>query len=226
MTDVQLLGWVIDGKRGVVRPAPRRAWRARLSIDYTLRRRRMRVRDVQKVLGHLAFLALLSRESLASFSSIYKWIASAKIVDDVLGLCPSALRELKMFKGVIPLLTRNLRAPWSTSVHCTDALPIGYAVSQTHVSTEVISKVARVHDRCFFSQSQEVSLRQRALTAYQQFREHDPDVPSELFETGVVVPPESWYMLLGRFVLPKKSKTSITLLLQKLAPWHGLFAIN
>ena len=92
-----------------------------------------------------------------------------------------------MFKGVIPLLTRNLRAPWSTSVHCTDALPIGYAVSQTHVSTEVISKVARVHDRCFFSQSQEVSLRQRALTAYQQFREHDPDVPSELFETSDVV---------------------------------------
>ncbi len=147
--NLDVLGWSIDGARGFVRPSARRAWRAIRSVEFVVSQHSILVRDVEKVVGHLSFSALLARESLSCFNAIYKWI-HAHERDSVAPLWPSVRRELRGFQGLVPLLRRDLRATWSPTVLCTDASPTGFGVLRANADLEQISKCGRINDRCFF----------------------------------------------------------------------------
>ena len=107
------------------------------------------MRDVEKVVGHLSFLALLARESLSCFNANYKWI-HAHERDSVAPLWPSVRRELRGFQGLVPLLRRDLRATWSPTVLCTDASPTGFGVLRANADLDQISKCGRINGRFFF----------------------------------------------------------------------------
>jgi len=72
-TDALVLGWEFDGVQGILRPSPRRAWRIIRAIDLLAARRFVRVRDLQRVLGHCTFVGMLRRECLAIFGKCTTW---------------------------------------------------------------------------------------------------------------------------------------------------------
>ncbi|CAK0903612.1 unnamed protein product [Prorocentrum cordatum] len=71
----EVLGWEINGRLGFIRPRPERAWRMRLALGGLLESRKVSARDIEKVVGHCTFLALLSRTSLSIFRFVYTFIA-------------------------------------------------------------------------------------------------------------------------------------------------------
>ena len=72
----KLLGWQIDGLVGVIAPTSERGWRLRLALLELVRGGRASGKEVEKLIGHATFVALLRRESLAVFASVYAFIRS------------------------------------------------------------------------------------------------------------------------------------------------------
>ena len=47
----EALGWVFDGRAGVIRPTARRAWRMIKSVDHVCRLQKVRPRDIERLIG-------------------------------------------------------------------------------------------------------------------------------------------------------------------------------
>eukprot|EP00929_Paragymnodinium_shiwhaense_P052284 TRINITY_DN261_c0_g1_i1.p1 TRINITY_DN261_c0_g1~~TRINITY_DN261_c0_g1_i1.p1 ORF type:complete len:1369 (+),score=112.09 TRINITY_DN261_c0_g1_i1:1521-5627(+) len=160
----EVLGWCVDGRRGELRPKPDRLWRLTLALDFVLQRRTIAAADVEKILGHCTFVALVRRESLAVFRAIYAFVSRHR-ADGPVRLWSSVRRELEAFRGLLPLLWVNLRAPWSSRVVCTDASPWGYGCVQMRADEGAVKTAGRCCDRWQFSRQQEHSFRGHALAA-------------------------------------------------------------
>eukprot|EP00971_Amphidinium_carterae_P343868 6483901-Amphidinium_carterae.1 len=73
-TQVECLGWQIDGKNGVVAPTRRRLWKLKLVLQTVLQRGRLRGKDLEKIVGHATFVLLVHRPALALLSAVYPFI--------------------------------------------------------------------------------------------------------------------------------------------------------
>ena len=115
----ELLGWILDGVSGLVRPTARRLWRLKLGIRALLSRGACSGKTLERLVGHATFVALIRRESLSCFSEVYIFI---RRFGKERGVLPPAVRkELSVFSGLIPLLVANLQAQWSPEVLMCDA---------------------------------------------------------------------------------------------------------
>lgn len=111
---------------------------------------------MEKLLGHLTFIALMCRETLAVFDWIYKFVRQDNIPCK---LPAEVVRELQIFRSLIPLIHRSLHMPWSSVVHCVDASPWGMGVLAADGSVDQLQKAARAQDRWFFKKEHGYSLR-------------------------------------------------------------------
>ena len=117
--ELDFVGLHLDGEQHEVRMSWRRVWRLRLALDYLIQHRRCSEQNLEKILGHCTWSALLRRESLCIFGAVYKF---ARLVGERKALLwPSVLRELRQFSSLIPLLISQLWIPWSPQVYVTDA---------------------------------------------------------------------------------------------------------
>lgn len=178
VTAADLLGWHIDGVNKCVRPSSRRAWKCIKSIDWIVARPSVKRKDLERVLGHLTFLFLICREGLSIFSAVYRQLHSG--TDSMISLWPSVVRELKMFRGVIPLLCRSLAIPWSPVVHACDASSWGFGVLSACGDVDEIAAAGRQSDRWFFIEEHEGTLRDRALRGECAEQSSADAVPDEL----------------------------------------------
>ena len=64
-TRSELLGWDIDGASATIAPNNARAWRLLGALDHLLQLRSVSSADVERVVGHCTFIALVRWESLA-----------------------------------------------------------------------------------------------------------------------------------------------------------------
>ncbi|CAK0877769.1 unnamed protein product [Prorocentrum cordatum] len=142
------LGWVFDGERGAVRPKSRRAWRLRLGIQGLLARGHASGRQVGKIAGHFAFIAMSRRPLLAVFSAVYAF--SRKYFDRVMKLPPSVRRELRWAASLIPLAWADLRATWSPRIYASDASEEGRGVCQKEADLGAIRGAGRYGERWRF----------------------------------------------------------------------------
>lgn len=69
----EVLGWLIDGDGGKLRPTPRRLGRTRLSLQWMLRRGRASPADIERLAGHMTFISLARRERSSVLSSVYRF---------------------------------------------------------------------------------------------------------------------------------------------------------
>ncbi|CAK0816959.1 unnamed protein product, partial [Prorocentrum cordatum] len=115
------LGWVFDGERG---------------------------RQVGKIAGHFAFIAMSRRPLLAVFSSVYAF--SRKYFDRVMKLPPSVRRELRWAASLIPLAWADLRATWSPRIYASDASEEGRGVCQKEADLGAIRGAGRYGERWRF----------------------------------------------------------------------------
>lgn len=82
-------------------------------------------------MGHLTWAALVRRESLSIFTSIYAFIRRCYFASHA--LWPSLQRELRQFSALLPLLTADLSLRWSGVATVSDASEIGFAVLERAV---------------------------------------------------------------------------------------------
>ena len=73
-SEADLIGWHLDGRQKQVKPTARRAKRCQLAIVRLCESHRVCPKDVERVVGHCSFLALLRREFLSIFRSVYAFI--------------------------------------------------------------------------------------------------------------------------------------------------------
>ena len=81
-----------------------------MAVEYVLKMPSIRNRDLQNIMGHLTFLALISRNSLAVFDTNYKQAHQSGLNEKIV-FTRAVKAELQCFKDLIPLLRNNLAAP-------------------------------------------------------------------------------------------------------------------
>ena len=80
-------------------------------------------------------------------------------------LWSSVRRELIIWDSVSPLISRNLGATWSTTVHAVDASPWGLGVCQAKVSKQEVKEASKYSERWRFMDPCFAKERQHAVTA-------------------------------------------------------------
>ena len=114
---VKVLGWQFSGTK--IQPVPLRVWRVRLGIEEILRIGNVPGRQLEKVVGHAAFICLGRRESLSIFGETYTFIQRHYHMRH--RLWSSVRRELQIFCWLLPLIWRDLSSEWSEQVTAVDA---------------------------------------------------------------------------------------------------------
>ena len=71
--ETKILGWEYD-KAGVFRPTRTRIWRVRKAIRYLVGFGRATGQQLERLLGHMTFIALGRRETLSIFGEVYTFI--------------------------------------------------------------------------------------------------------------------------------------------------------
>lgn len=159
-----MLGWEIT-RDGGDQPTRERAWKVRLLIRALLQRGRSSSQVLEKLIGHCSFLSLARRECFAIFGGFYKFIQKYKRRSKEVALWKGVRRELDIFDGAIPLIYRDMSAPWSTCVHAADAsLPgMGVTSTQDRYPIELVQRLGRVQERWQFHDTVANNPRQRVL---------------------------------------------------------------
>ena len=153
-TTAELLGWALDVLQGTIRPKAERVWRLKLAIDYLVAQRIVDPPDVEKVLGHCAFLALIARPALSCFRAAYTFTGRFR-GEETRALWSSVRRELCCFRGLLPLIFFDLRLLWDPLVHCTDASPSGVGCVTKQFDTGLVRRAGRINERWRFSRHRE-----------------------------------------------------------------------
>ena len=150
------LGWHFDSEVPSVSVTPRRLWRLRLGIKELLRQGWGTGQLVERILGHLTFAFLLRRELLSCLQACYVFVRKSYKVH--CRLWPEVVRELSWACSLLPLVTRDLSAPWCPDVCATDASHWGRGVAQQSSTVEKVRAQARIQDRWRFSHEQELEI--------------------------------------------------------------------
>lgn len=142
----QTLGGIIDGHQGKVKPTPTRAWNIILAFESLL--------DVvvhwdtlQRLLGHAMTICTINRSGMCVFRSLYDFVENAP---PPRRLNAKERREVQVFIGIVPLLVGNLRRPWSPTITCSDASPVGYGVCQRDLTPNEVHDMGAWQDRWRF----------------------------------------------------------------------------
>ncbi|CAK0878156.1 unnamed protein product [Prorocentrum cordatum] len=160
-----VLGWDIAAS-GRLSASGRRLWRARLAVRCLLRRGRCCGADIERILGHLIFIALVRREGLSLFEACFRFVQTSYHVEAPL---PGGARtELAVWDGLAPLLWRDLKAGWSMDVGAVDASPWGLGACQSTWAPAAVKSVGRYCERWRFGRAERLPPRRRALAASQR----------------------------------------------------------
>ncbi len=147
---IKVLGWQFDNT--VLKPLPHRVWRVRLAIKQILMHGRSTGRQLEKIVGHAAFISLGRRESLSVFGETYTFIHRRYSYPH--RLWKSVRRELQIYAAVCPLIWRDLSSPWSPTVHPIDASNWGLGATRAKFQIEEVVELGRHSERWRFSTEQ------------------------------------------------------------------------
>ena len=131
------LGFRIDGELGTVQPIPEKLHRVRMAFRWLSRRPKVSSKAVEKLLGHAVHFAMVRRELLSIFRSLYDFAAvhgSGRT-----RLPRSAAREAKWISILLQLCSTDLRKSWDTELTASDASLSGIAVCSRHVTLEEVT---------------------------------------------------------------------------------------
>ena len=121
-------------------------------------------RQLEVIIGHFTFLALLRRPLLSLMGSVYSFCAR-KYVSKRL-LWPSVVRELRWMQGLLPLCLCELASPMSRMVGCSDASLDGGGGCVAVIPTEEVLELSRFRERWRFKGDRAlVNPRTQALAA-------------------------------------------------------------
>ncbi|CAK0799614.1 unnamed protein product, partial [Prorocentrum cordatum] len=146
-----ILGWEIRGRECEIRPKRSRLWRLRLALDCLVSRNTVDPGDVEKVLGHCTFVALLCREPLSIFNSVYSFVRRLRHCTGV-PLWESVRWELSTFSSLLGMISRNLSmlVAWSPTAMCSDASFWGFGLVSKGFNDDLVGSAGVFSERWRF----------------------------------------------------------------------------
>ena len=145
-TLTQTLGGVVDGDVGEVRGTSRRLWSLIFAFEY-IQKSVVSTVLIQKLLGHAMCVCSFNRSGISVFRRLYDFVQSD---------CPprrlneGEILECKIFAGIVPLLTSDLRRPFSSTVTASDASPTGWGLCERELHVDDVACHARWQERWRF----------------------------------------------------------------------------
>ena len=152
--EMNTLGLTFDFRSGVrVRAKTDRAWKLYLATGSLLKRRRVSGEVMRIWLGHINFHFMLCRPALSVLSSCYKF--AMQHLHHRYPLWPSVRRELKIVKGLIFTVERNLSAAICPEVHVGDSSDKGFGLMVTNATVQQVKAELQHRERWRFRYSRE-----------------------------------------------------------------------
>ncbi|NCF89963.1 MAG: hypothetical protein GWQ05_03245, partial [Verrucomicrobiaceae bacterium] len=140
------LGVEQDGLRQTVHLSSTRYWRLWWSIEVLLKNRKpITSTQMERLLGHFTFIALLRRELLSTLRACYDFVSSKFLEPRVVWF--SVERELKMVQGLLIFARRHLGSAWDPRVSAFDACESGHATVESTADVDDIRQIGRWHER-------------------------------------------------------------------------------
>ena len=136
------LGFRLDVANRRTVPTDERFGLIRQGIRCFLRRPRVAGWELEALMGHITFMALLRRETLSLFHCVYRY--SRSCYHRPSKLWPSAREELEAFLGVMVMIDADWLRTWLPGVLASDSSLTGFGVSQATWSSEEVAAVGRV----------------------------------------------------------------------------------
>ncbi len=134
---VTVLGVEISGERGTITLSMDRHSRIVRATAVLLSQSVVSARELARVLGAWTWELLLRRPALAALKHCYRFVE--RFIDKPpRRLWPSVARELSVLSALSPLLTVDLRAPWSTHLVATDASSYAAGVVATPLREDIL----------------------------------------------------------------------------------------
>lgn len=144
--EIKILGW--EFKQNVFRPLPKRLWKVMAAIKQVLVSGSISGRQLEKIVGHAAFICLGRRESLSVFGETYTFIQ--RCYHRPKRVWKSVRRELQIFSSIAPLLWRDLSIPWSTEVTAIDASDWGLGATSAVFDQQEVRSLGKHSERWRF----------------------------------------------------------------------------
>ncbi|CAE8625457.1 unnamed protein product, partial [Polarella glacialis] len=136
-----MLGASSDGVRGTVRGKPVKAWALKQAFIHVANARRVSGKQIEILLGLYVPHALFARSGLSVPRALYSFIRAH--YESPVPLRPSAAFECMVIAGLLPILSANLRRPWSAIVTATDASEGGQGIVQRQLDLEAVTSMGR-----------------------------------------------------------------------------------
>lgn len=157
------LGGTFDGAVGEVRTTSTRMWNLMLAFEH-ITRRVVSVDTLQRLLGHAMVICTINRYGMCIFRALYDRVQRGGHASH---LNRREIQECLNFVGIVPLLVASLRRPWSETVTCTDASPVGYGICQAVFDIDTVDSIGRWQERWRFRRlpPSEWAPRRRAMGA-------------------------------------------------------------
>ncbi|CAK0899503.1 unnamed protein product [Prorocentrum cordatum] len=157
-----VLGWSITSS-GRLSASSSRLWRFRLAVRGLLRRGRAPGQDIERVLGHIIFVALARREGFSILESRFRFVQECDHRE--VPLWSRVRQGLMAWDGVAPLLWRDLHAQWSPSVGCVGASPRGLGACDAEWEVAAVREVGRHSERWRYGRAERSPPRLRVHSA-------------------------------------------------------------
>ena len=150
-SDMSALGWSIASS-AVLSPTLKRLWRLRLGIRELLKRGSATGQQLERIVGHITFVSLCRRESLAALGEVYTFIR--RHYRQRVRLWKSVRRELWLWDGIAPLIFVDMAKPWDNTLYSVDASNWGMGVVTSSCSKEEAQALGRHCERWRFKDEQ------------------------------------------------------------------------
>ena len=138
-------------------PKGGRRWVLYFAITHALTRNRLTSRELNVIVGHFTFLALLRREMLSVMSAVYSFIAKGYAHPS--RLWPAVRRELTWMRALLCALEVRTSKPWASQSMMFDASPWGAGVMRATVDSRIAADSGRFSERWRFKSAEPLSLR-------------------------------------------------------------------
>ncbi|CAK0812001.1 unnamed protein product, partial [Prorocentrum cordatum] len=147
--EVEILGVIVDGVQGLVRPKPKRLWRLHGGLTFLLRWRKAAGWQIRAVLGHLVSFFQLMRPGLSIFRVLYDFVQQD--LGEIRELPTAALHELKVARSLLFMAVGRWGLPPCPVAFMTDASMKGYALLETDARPGEVRNLCRFRERARFS---------------------------------------------------------------------------
>ena len=143
--ELEALGVKFSGLLRGFLPTASRYWRLRQALRAILRRKHLRGDQLEVIMGHVTFFAMLDRRVLSLFSSVYKYIRAKESGNG--RLWSSCVDELTAFFGLMPLVRSSWDLEWCDEVVCYDSCTGGRGFVSAPVPLELSRQAGLVSER-------------------------------------------------------------------------------